>query len=205
MTDYRGLILEDTREGAIDGAIAQLEASLGARLPDDYREFLKTCNGAYLEYDVLATLANGDEELLSFSLYGLDPDKAYESNPFELEQLRAQPGFPRRDCCRLGAMAVRVSCCWICGKGARTWRRWWRAYLPGPGAVSRVMSMWCWRILSMVIWTRCIYRKSELRSISITSSLALRVLRRRWSGWIRGVRGGGKDTGSSGMRGLWIG
>lgn len=94
MTDYRGLILEDTREGATDGAIAQLEASLGARLPGDYRQFLKTCNGAYVEYDVLATLANGDEELLSFSLYGLDPDKEYESNPFELEQLRAQPGFP---------------------------------------------------------------------------------------------------------------
>ena len=87
MTDYRGLILEDTREGATDRAIAQLEASLGARLPDDYRQFLKTCNGAYVEYDVLATLANGDEELLSFSLYGLDPDKEYESNPFELEQL----------------------------------------------------------------------------------------------------------------------
>jgi cell wall assembly regulator SMI1 len=94
MTDYRGLILEDTREGATDRAIADLEASLGARLPDDYRQFLKTCNGAYLEYDVLARLANGDEELLSFSLYGLDPDEKYESNPFELEQLRTQPGFP---------------------------------------------------------------------------------------------------------------
>jgi cell wall assembly regulator SMI1 len=46
MTDYRGLILDDTREGATEHAIAQLEASLGARLPGDYREFLKTCNGA---------------------------------------------------------------------------------------------------------------------------------------------------------------
>ncbi|WVV47355.1 SMI1/KNR4 family protein [Pseudomonas sp. NA13] len=169
MIDYRGLILEDTREGATDRAIAQLEASLGARLPDDYSQFLKTCNGAYVEYDVLATLANGDEELLSFSLYGLDPDKTYESNPFELEQLRAQPGFPQRDCCRSVATAVRVSCCWIYGKGARMWRRWSRACPPGLGVVSRAMSTWCWRILSMAIWIRCIYRKSGSRSISITS------------------------------------
>ncbi|MGK3122308.1 SMI1/KNR4 family protein [Pseudomonas corrugata] len=94
MIEYHGLILERTHTGATDLAISQLEASLGARLPEDYRQFLKTCNGACVEYDVVATLANGDEELMSFSLYGLDPDKAYESNPFELEQLRAEPGFP---------------------------------------------------------------------------------------------------------------
>ncbi|WP_186007484.1 SMI1/KNR4 family protein [Pseudomonas kilonensis] len=80
MTDYRGLILEYTREGAADRAIAQLEASLGARLQDDYCQFLKTCNGAHEEYDVLATLANGDEELLSFSLYGKRPRRAAMDN-----------------------------------------------------------------------------------------------------------------------------
>ncbi|WP_421560298.1 SMI1/KNR4 family protein [Pseudomonas sivasensis] len=94
MTDYRGLIFDDTRESASDHALAQLEATLGARLPDDYRQFLKTCNGATVEYDVLATMSNGDKELLSFLLYGLDPSEQYESNPFELEQLRKQPGFP---------------------------------------------------------------------------------------------------------------
>ncbi|MCO8170893.1 SMI1/KNR4 family protein [Pseudomonas sp. 21LCFQ02] len=94
MTEYRGLILDDTREGATDDAIAQLESSLGARLPDDYRQFLKTCNGGYLEYDVVATLSNGDKELMSFALYGLDPAEQYESNPFELEQLREQDGYP---------------------------------------------------------------------------------------------------------------
>ena len=57
MTDYRGLIFDDTREGATDAAIEQLEANLGARLPDDYRQFLKTCNGGYVDYDVLATMA----------------------------------------------------------------------------------------------------------------------------------------------------
>ncbi|RMT96250.1 hypothetical protein ALP39_00685 [Pseudomonas marginalis pv. marginalis] len=94
MTDYRGLIFDDTREGASDQALAQLEATLGARLPDDYRQFLKTCNGATVDYDVLATMSNGDKELLSFLLYGLDPSETYESNPFELEQLRQQSGFP---------------------------------------------------------------------------------------------------------------
>ncbi|QHF45954.1 SMI1/KNR4 family protein [Pseudomonas sp. S35] len=94
MTDYRGLIFDDTREGASDQALAQLEATLGARLPDDYRQFLKTCNGATVDYDVLATMSNGDKELLSFLLYGLDPGETYESNPFELEQLRQQSGFP---------------------------------------------------------------------------------------------------------------
>lgn len=95
MTEYRGLILDDTREGASDEAIAQLEAKLGARLPDDYRQFLKTCNGAYLDYDVIATLSNGDKEPMSFSLYGLDAEEQYESNPFELEQLREVEGFPQ--------------------------------------------------------------------------------------------------------------
>lgn len=94
MTEYRGLILDDMREGASDETIAQLEASLGARLPDDYRQFLKTCNGAFLDYDVIATLSNGDKEPMSFSLYGLDPNGEYESNPFELEQLREVEGFP---------------------------------------------------------------------------------------------------------------
>ena len=94
MTDYRGLMLDDTREGASEQAISQLEALLGARLPDDYRQFLKVCNGGTVDYDVLATMSNGDKELLSFSLYGLQPGEGYESNPYELEQLRKRPDFP---------------------------------------------------------------------------------------------------------------
>lgn len=94
MTDYRGLMLDDTREGASEQAISQLEALLGARLPDDYRQFLKVCNGGTVDYDVLATMSNGDKELLSFSLYGLQPGEGYESIPYELEQLRKQPDFP---------------------------------------------------------------------------------------------------------------
>lgn len=102
MTDYRGLIFDDTREGASDHAIAQLEAALGARLPDDYRQFLKTCNGATVDYDVLATMSNGDKEVLSFSLYGLDPGETYESNPYELEMLRRQPDYPTTELLPIG-------------------------------------------------------------------------------------------------------
>lgn len=94
MTDYRGLILEDTREGATDEAIARLEARLGARLPDDYRQFLHTCNGADWEYDVEVPLAGGERELMSFSLFGLDLDEQWEANPYELEQARALPDYP---------------------------------------------------------------------------------------------------------------
>lgn len=94
MTEYRGLTVEDTREAAADEAISQLEARLGAHLPKDYRWFLKHCNGAYLDYDVIATLASGEREPLSFSLFGLDLEDTCESNPFELEQLQSLPDFP---------------------------------------------------------------------------------------------------------------
>ncbi len=94
MIEYRGLTFEDARPAASDADIAQLEATLGARLPDDYRQFLKTCNGATLEYDVVAVMANEDEEVLSFSLFGLVPGEGYEFNPYELEQLRLDPDFP---------------------------------------------------------------------------------------------------------------
>jgi hypothetical protein len=94
MTDYHGLILDDTREGATDHAISQLEATLGAALPADYQQFLKACNGAYVPYDVQVTLASGEQDLLSFSLYALALDEQYEANPFELAQLRDDPDFP---------------------------------------------------------------------------------------------------------------
>lgn len=94
MSDYRGLLVEDTREVASDHDIPQLEALLGARLPDDYRHFLKTCNGAYLEYDVEVVLASGERELMGFTLFGLGQDDQWECNPEELAQARRQPGYP---------------------------------------------------------------------------------------------------------------
>ncbi|WP_287813839.1 SMI1/KNR4 family protein [Pseudomonas sp.] len=94
MPDYRGLLLEDTREPATDQAIARLEALLQATLPADYRQFLKACNGAIVEYDVAVTLANGERELMSFSLFGLDLAQTWESNPHELEQAMALPDYP---------------------------------------------------------------------------------------------------------------
>lgn len=94
MSEYRGLLLEDTRQAASDHSITQLEALLGACLPDDYRHFLKTCNGAYLEYDVEVVMANGERELMGFTLFGLGQDDQWESNPEELEQARRRPGYP---------------------------------------------------------------------------------------------------------------
>ncbi|WP_312932961.1 SMI1/KNR4 family protein [Pseudomonas sp.] len=94
MTHYRGLIFEDAGEPACAEALALLEARLGARLPDDYRAFLGAFNGAELDYEVVATLANGDRETLAFSLFSVDPEGSWESNPHELEQLREVEGFP---------------------------------------------------------------------------------------------------------------
>ncbi|MDZ5603829.1 SMI1/KNR4 family protein [Pseudomonas sp. RP23018S] len=94
MTHYRGLIFEEAGEPASDEALALLEARLGTRLPDDYRTFLSAFNGAELDYEVVATLANGDRETLGFSLFSVDPDGDWESNPHELEQLREVEGFP---------------------------------------------------------------------------------------------------------------
>ncbi|WP_459205978.1 SMI1/KNR4 family protein [Pseudomonas sp. MLB6B] len=94
MTQYRGLLLEDTGQPASEEAIASLEAQLGARLPDDYRAFLRSINGADLDYDVAVTLANGERDVLSFTLYGLDAQSEWGANPFELGQLRETDGFP---------------------------------------------------------------------------------------------------------------
>lgn len=94
MTQYCGLLLEDTGQPASEEAIALLEAQLGARLPDDYRAFLRSINGAELDYDVVVTLASGERDVLSFTLYGLDAQSEWGANPFELEQLRETDGFP---------------------------------------------------------------------------------------------------------------
>ncbi|WP_028693607.1 SMI1/KNR4 family protein [Pseudomonas cremoricolorata] len=94
MTQYRGLLFEDAQQAPSDEAIATLETRLGARLPEDYRAFLRACNGATFEYDVVATLANGDTENLSFTLHGLDLHERCDFNPYELEQLRAVEDFP---------------------------------------------------------------------------------------------------------------
>ena len=79
---------------AVSKSVGQLEARLGARLPDDYRHFLKTCNGAQLDYDIDVVMASGERELLGFSLFGVGEDAQWECNPEELEQARRRPGYP---------------------------------------------------------------------------------------------------------------
>ncbi|WP_208738451.1 SMI1/KNR4 family protein [Phytopseudomonas dryadis] len=101
--NYRGLLLEDTHPSASEDAIAALEGELDARLPDDYRAFLQHCNGAYAEYDVAVMLASGEPEVLSFSsLFGVDIDRQWDCNPFELQQLREQPDYPQQGLLPIG-------------------------------------------------------------------------------------------------------
>ncbi len=92
---YRHLVIEETSQQASDLEIKSIEDELGVSLPNDYKAFLKSCNGGYLEYDVLINFDNEDSEYLSFSsLYRASRDDDWECNPFELRQAKKQAGFP---------------------------------------------------------------------------------------------------------------
>ena len=92
---YRNLLIEDTNQQATDAEIVSIENELGMCLPNDYKEFLKSCNGGYLEYDILIHFENEKSEYLCFSsLYRASGDDDWECNPFELRQARKQEGFP---------------------------------------------------------------------------------------------------------------
>ncbi len=92
---YRNLLIEDTNQLATDAEIMSIENELGTSLPNDYKKFLKSCNGGYLEYDILINFENEKSEYLCFSsLYRASRDDDWECNPFELRQARKQEGFP---------------------------------------------------------------------------------------------------------------
>lgn len=92
---YRNLLFEDTNPPASDAEISAVERELGGSLPDDYKAFLRSCNGGYLDYDILIHFDNGQSEYLSFSgLYKVGLDDNWESNPFELKQARKLQGYP---------------------------------------------------------------------------------------------------------------
>lgn len=93
---YRNLIIEDTNQPVTDAEIRSIEKELGTDLPEDYKAFLKSCNGGYLEYDILISFKNGSTEYLCFSsIYAAKGETDWESNPFELRQARKQDGFPQ--------------------------------------------------------------------------------------------------------------
>ena len=93
---YRNLLIEDTNSNATHAEIESIENELGMPLPNDYKEFLKSCNGGYLEYDILINFEKGRSEYLCFSsLYSASNENDWECNPFELNEARKQEGFPQ--------------------------------------------------------------------------------------------------------------
>ena len=92
---YRNLIVDGPNEPATDADIARVEEILGAELPDDYKAFLKACNGGHLDYEFPVQFEDGTEENLSLcSFHELISPGSWETNPFELENMRNMDGFP---------------------------------------------------------------------------------------------------------------
>lgn len=100
---YKNLIVEDPGAPATEKEVGILEKELGCSLPGDYIQFLKTCNGGYLEYDILVKLEDDGSEYLSFcGLYRAINSGEWECNPFELQQERKNDGFPREKVLPIG-------------------------------------------------------------------------------------------------------
>lgn len=95
LLQYQERWIETAQTPVSEDTLVRIETTLGAALPEDYKHFLRTVNGGYLEYDLPVTFEDGSHEYLSFStLFHADPTGEWESNPFELEQARQQPDFP---------------------------------------------------------------------------------------------------------------
>ncbi|WP_092026046.1 SMI1/KNR4 family protein [Marinobacter zhejiangensis] len=100
---YKNLIVDDPGTPATEKEIGVLEEALGCALPEDYVQFLKACNGGYLEYDTLVEFEDGTSEYLSFSgLYQASDSCEWECNPFELKQERKNADFPREKVLPIG-------------------------------------------------------------------------------------------------------
>ncbi|MBU2978736.1 SMI1/KNR4 family protein [Alteromonas sp. C1M14] len=92
---YKSLVVEDTGSPATEKDIEALEKILGTALPNDYVQFLKTCNGAYLAYDTPVEFKDGSSEYLCFcELYSVSNELEWSSNPFELKQEREHGSAP---------------------------------------------------------------------------------------------------------------
>ncbi|WP_178116388.1 SMI1/KNR4 family protein [Pseudomonas brassicae] len=201
MNEYQGLLLEDTREPASDHDIAQLEARLGARLPDDYRHFLKTCNGAQLEYDVDVVMASGERELLGFSLFGVGEDEHWECNPEEFEQARRRPGYPATGLLPIGRDGGASLLLLDLREGRQAVAAMVAALPAWTGRASRRMSMWCWRTRSLRTWRCCTWRTTPLPAISTRSLSSKAVSRLPWPGSTLATRPGASVIANAGTRG----
>jgi hypothetical protein len=91
---FRNLIIDDTNPPPSPELVAELEDELGCKLPADYRHFLDACNGGHAQYEVNVKFDDGTSEALSFnSFYSVAPG-SWGTLPFELDNVRDQPGFP---------------------------------------------------------------------------------------------------------------
>ncbi len=88
---YRGLIIDDTNPPPTAAQLTAVEQSLGCKLPEDYLQFLNTCNGGTAEYEIEATFDDGHSESLSFS-------EMFSAATLlsELAEARRMEGFPAR-------------------------------------------------------------------------------------------------------------
>ena len=87
---YNGLLVEDPNAPPSASAIESLELELGAKLPEDYRDFLLTCNGGFVQYEFSCILGDGSNHLVEIpSFYQLDPNPSFESNPLTLREFRS--------------------------------------------------------------------------------------------------------------------
>jgi cell wall assembly regulator SMI1 len=91
---YRNLIIETETPPSTSETIKQLEAALGVQLPDDYKKFLSHCNGGDMDYQINVQLPDGSSEFIGFSVLYSVSEGEWETNPFELQQARAQSEFP---------------------------------------------------------------------------------------------------------------
>jgi hypothetical protein len=66
-TRYRHLVIDEAHSPPTDTQVAAIETTLGATLPESFRNFLSVANGGYLEYCIDVPTGAGKSEPLSFS------------------------------------------------------------------------------------------------------------------------------------------
>jgi len=94
MALYKGLLFDKSQPAPSTAEIARLEKLLGCPLPQDYKDFLQSCNGGHLEYFVHVPVSKDRRDLMCYgSFYAVDEGE-WGTLPYELIQARRRKGFP---------------------------------------------------------------------------------------------------------------